>query len=65
MQEAPLSVLLSAYLAERLGHIRLHVILHHILVQGNHVVGMKSFAVGIKEGHDVDDRDLRISCCVF
>jgi hypothetical protein len=38
--------------------IRLHVVLHHISTQQDHVEGMKPSTVGIKEGHDVDGRDL-------
>jgi hypothetical protein len=40
--------------------ICLHVILHHICVQGDHVKGIKSSAVGIEEGHDVDGHDLHV-----
>jgi hypothetical protein len=40
--------------------ICLHVILHQICAQCDHVDGMKPSAVGIKEGHDVDGRDLRV-----
>jgi hypothetical protein len=32
--------------------------MHHISTQSDHVKGMKPSAVGIKEGHDVDGRDL-------
>jgi hypothetical protein len=35
----------------------LHVVLHHISMQQDHVEGMKPSAVGIKEGHDVDGCD--------
>ncbi len=38
--------------------IRLHVILHHICTQHDHVKSMKPSAVGVKEGHDVDGHDL-------
>ncbi len=34
--------------------IRLHVVLHHVSTQYDHVKGMKLSAVGVKEGHDVD-----------
>jgi hypothetical protein len=38
--------------------IRLHVVLHHIRMQRDHVEGMKPSTIGIKEGHDVDGSDL-------
>jgi hypothetical protein len=38
--------------------IRLHVVLHHVSMQRDHVKGMKPSAVGMEEGHDVDGRDL-------
>jgi hypothetical protein len=40
--------------------IRLQVVLHHVHAKQYHVEGMKPSAVGIKEGHDVDGRDLRV-----
>jgi hypothetical protein len=40
--------------------IRLHIILHHISAEGDHVDGMQPPAVGIKGGHDVAGRDLRV-----
>ncbi len=40
--------------------ISLHVVLHHISVQGDHVEGMKPSAVGVKEGHNVDGRDFSV-----
>jgi hypothetical protein len=38
--------------------IHLHIILHHISAEGDHVNGMQPPAVGVKEGHDVAGRDL-------
>jgi len=38
--------------------IHLHIILHHISAEGDHVDGVQADAVGIKEGHDLDGRDL-------
>jgi hypothetical protein len=38
--------------------IHLHVVLHHVSTQRDHVKGMKPSTVGVKEGHDVDGRDL-------
>ncbi len=40
--------------------IRLHVVLHHVRAKQDHVEGMKPSAVGIKERHDVVDRDLHV-----
>ncbi len=40
--------------------IHLHVVLHHISAQSDHVKGMKPSAVGVKEGHDINGRDLCI-----
>ncbi len=40
--------------------IHLHVVLHHVCAKQDHINGMKLSAVGIKEGHDVDGRDLRV-----
>ncbi len=36
----------------------MHVVLHHISAQSDHVKGIKLSAVGIKEGYDVDGRNL-------
>ncbi len=36
----------------------MHVVLHHISTQRDHVGGMKPSTVGIKEGHDVDGRNI-------
>ncbi len=36
----------------------MHVVLHHISAKQDHVKGVKPSAVGVKEGHDVDGRDL-------
>jgi hypothetical protein len=38
--------------------IRLHVVLHHVGTQRDHVKGIKPSASGIEEGHGVDGRDL-------
>jgi hypothetical protein len=38
--------------------IRLHVILRHISAEGDHLDSVQAAAVGIKEGHDLDGRDL-------
>jgi hypothetical protein len=38
--------------------ICLHVVLCHVSMQQDHVEGMKPSTVGVKEGHDVDGRDL-------
>ncbi len=44
----------------------LYVILCHISAEGDHVNGMYPFAVGVKEGHDVDGHDLCVEkVCVF
>jgi hypothetical protein len=40
--------------------IHLHIILHHICAQGDHAMGMKPSAVCVKEGHDVNGRDLHV-----
>jgi hypothetical protein len=40
--------------------IRLHIILHHVHAEGDHVHGMQPPTVGIKDGHDVKGRDLHI-----
>ncbi len=42
--------------------IRLHIILCHIRVEGNHVNSMQPPAVGVEEGNDVEGRDLRVEC---
>jgi hypothetical protein len=34
------------------------LVLHHVRAKQDHVKGMKPSTVGIKEGHDVDGRDL-------
>ena len=48
------------------GALCLHVILHHISAEGDHVDGTKPSAVGVKEGHDVDGYDLCVEkVCVF
>ncbi len=36
----------------------MHIVLYHICMQHDHVESMKASAVGVKEGHDVDGRDL-------
>ncbi len=36
----------------------MHVVLHHMRVKQDHVEGMKPSAVGVEEGHDVNDSDL-------
>ncbi len=36
----------------------MHIVLRHISAQSVHVEGMKSSTIGVKEGHDVNDRDL-------
>ncbi len=38
----------------------MHVVLHHVRAKQDHVKGMKPSAVGVKEGHDFDGRDLRV-----
>jgi hypothetical protein len=38
--------------------IRLHVILHHISAEDNHVDSVQAAAVGVEEGHDLDGHDL-------
>ncbi len=40
--------------------IHLHIILHHISAEEDHVDGMQPPAVGVEEGHDVAGRDLRV-----
>jgi hypothetical protein len=40
--------------------ICLHLALHHIHEKQDHVKGMQPFAVGVKEGHDVDGCDLHL-----
>ncbi len=40
--------------------ICLHVVLHHIVAQSDHVGGMKPSAAYAKEGHDVDGRDFHV-----
>jgi hypothetical protein len=40
--------------------IHLHLVLHHICMEHDHVKSMKASAVGIEEGHDVDGRDLSV-----
>ncbi len=40
--------------------IHLHMTLHHICAKQDHVEGMKPSTGGIKEGHDVDGRDLPV-----
>jgi hypothetical protein len=42
--------------------IHLHIILHHINAERDHVNGMQSPAIGVKEGHDFAGRDLRVEC---
>jgi hypothetical protein len=40
--------------------IHLHVVLVHVGAEGDHVDGMQTPAVGIKEGDDLEGRHLRI-----
>jgi hypothetical protein len=59
-QTGPLSLFLGIlHHDNELGDaIHLYAVLHHISMQRYHVKGMKPYAVGIKEGHYVDGRDL-------
>ncbi len=36
------------------------IVLHHVCAKQDHVEGMKTFAVGVEERHDIDGCDLRV-----